>query len=179
MLAEFEGVTKGFKCATCGKVHQNLPRRFAADFPDMYANMKREQRDARATIGSDQCIVDQQWFFIRGCLEIPVLGSTEPFLWGLWASVRDQVFDEISESWEETGREKIRGPFKGRLANSLSVYSETLNLKVKILIQPVATRPLFIVEELEHPLAIEQQTGISERRSQEIAALLLHQELFG
>jgi hypothetical protein len=137
----------------------------AADFPDMYANMKREQRDIRATIGSDQCIVDQQWFFIRGCLEIPVLDSTEPFLWGLWAAVREQVFDDISENGEEKGRERIRGPFKGRLANSLSVYSETLNLKVKILVQPVATRPLFIVEELEHALAIEQQTGISARES--------------
>jgi hypothetical protein len=172
-------VTEGFKCATCGKVHQNLPRSFVADFPDVYANMKPEERDVRATIGSDQCTVDQQWFFIRGCLEIPVLGSPEPFVWGLWASVREQVFDEISESWEENGREKIRGPFKGRLANSLSVYAETLNLKVKILIQPVATRPLFKVEQLEHPLAAEQQTGISEERTREIASLLLHQEPLG
>ncbi len=172
-------MTEGFKCATCGKTHQNLPRSFAADFPDMYSNMKREERDARAIIGSDQCVVDQQWFFIRGCLEIPVVGSTEPFLWGLWASVREEVFDEISESWEETGREKIRGPFKGRLANSLSVYAETLNLKVKILIQPAATRPLFIVEQIEHPLAIEQQNGISEDRANEMACILLHQERFG
>ena len=99
-----------FKCATCGKVHQGLPRSFAADFPDMYANMKREERDARTTIGTDQCIVDRRWFFIRGCLEIPVWASTEPFLWGLWASVVERVYDEISESWEENGREKIRGP---------------------------------------------------------------------
>jgi hypothetical protein len=174
-----EPVTEGFKCATCGKLHQNLPRSFAADFPDMYANMKREERDIRATIGSDQCIVDQRWFFIRGCLEIPVLGSTDPFLWGLWASVREEVFDEISESWEEAGRERIRGPFKGRLANSLSLYAETLNLKVKIVIQPVGTRPLFIVEQQDHPLAVEQQAGISEERTREMASLLLHQERFG
>jgi hypothetical protein len=172
-------VAEGFKCASCGKVHQGLPRSFAADFPDMYANMKREERDARTIIGTDQCIVDRQWFFIRGCLEIPVLGSTKPFLWGLWASVVERVYDEISECWEQNGREKIRGPFKGRLANSLSIYAETLNLKVAILIQQVGTRPLFTVEELEHPLAIEQQTGISENRAQELASLLLHQERLG
>jgi hypothetical protein len=137
-------LTEHFECATCGKVHQKSPRSFAADFPDTYASMKREERDVRSVISSDQCVVDQEWFFIRGCLEIPVLSSTEPFLWGLWASVREEVFDEISESWEETGREKIRGPFKGRLANSFSLYEETLNLKVKILIQPVSTRPLFM-----------------------------------
>lgn len=168
-------MTEEFKCSTCGKVHHNLPRSFAADFPDLYMGMKREKREIRATVGSDQCVVDQQWFFIRGCLEIPVLGST----WGLWASVREEVFDEISDSWEEAGREKLRGPFKGRLANSLSIYPETLNLKVKILIQPVATRPLFIVEELEHPLGIEQQDGISETKFREMASLLLHQQRFG
>ena len=124
-------------------------------------------------------MVDQQWFFIRGCLEIPVVDSTEPFIWGLWASVREQVFDEISESWEEEGRESIRGPFKGRLANSLSLYAETLNVKVRIVIQPLATRPLSVVEQPEHPLAIEQQNGISQERAKEIASLLLHQERFG
>jgi hypothetical protein len=52
---------------------------FAADFPDMYANMDRDLRDTRAVIGSDQCIIDQKWFFIRGCLEVPIIGSQDPF----------------------------------------------------------------------------------------------------
>ena len=69
---------------------------------------------------SDQCIIDQQWFFIRGCLDIPILGSDEPFLWGLWVSVREEVFDQIEDCWEVQGREQCRGPFKGRLANSLA-----------------------------------------------------------
>jgi hypothetical protein len=172
-------LTEGFECATCGKQHQGLPRSFAADFPDMYANLTREERDTRTIIGSDQYVVDQLWFFIRGCLEIPVAGSSEPFLWGLWASVLEPAFDEISETWEKDGREKAHGPFKGRLANSLSVYAETFNLKVSIAIQPVGTRPLFIVDEAEHPLAIEQRNGISQNRVQELASLLLHQERLG
>lgn len=108
---------------------------FAADSPDMYANMNRDERDTRSVRGSDQYIIDQKWFFIRGCLEIPIIGSEEVFLWGLWASVREGVFDEIEDCWELQGREKCRGPFKGRLANSLAEYPETLNLKVKILLQ--------------------------------------------
>ena len=140
----------------------------------MYANMKREERDARAVIGSDQCIIDQQWFFIRGCLEIPVLGSDECFLWGLWASVREEVFDEISGCWEMAGREKKCGPYKGRLNNSLAMYPETLNLKLAIVMQPVGTRPLFKIEEADHPLAIEQQSGIPCARARELAALILH-----
>lgn len=142
----------------------------------MYANMTSDEREARAIIGSDQCIIDQQWFFIRGCLEIPIIGRDEPFLWGLWASVREEVFDEISDSWEQRGREHLHGPFKGRLCNSLSVYTETLNLKVRIIIQSVGQRPLFIVEDAEHPLAVEQRVGITFAAAMELASLLLHKQ---
>jgi hypothetical protein len=99
----------------------------------------------RALISSDHCIIDETWFFIRGCLEIPVVDSSEVFIWGLWASVKEDVFNQISESWEEPGRETRRGPFKARLENSLSVYPETLNLKLRLAIQAVGTRPLFIL----------------------------------
>jgi hypothetical protein len=150
-----------FKCRTCGQTHTDLPLSFAADSPDMYANMNREERDARCVRGSDQYIIDQQWFFIRGCLEIPIIGSDDVFLWGLWVSVREEVFDEIADCWESEGRENSRGHFKGRLANSLAEYPETLNLKLKILLQPVGTRPLFVVEEPTHQLAIEQTHSIS------------------
>ena len=86
------------------------PFSFAADFPDPYANLSNEERDAKAIIASDQCILDSQWFFLRGMIEIPILGSDEPFLWGVWASIRQEVFDEISDSWEEQGRETKYGP---------------------------------------------------------------------
>jgi hypothetical protein len=153
-----------------------MPLSFAAEFPDMYAKLGRQERDARAVIGSDQCLVDEKWFFIRGCLEVPIIGAGEPFLWGLWASIREGVFDEISDSWEIAEREKTHGPFKGRIANSLPIYPETLNLKIQITIQPVGTRPLFALEEPEHLLAVEQQCGITRERALELAVLLLHQE---
>lgn len=141
----------------------------------MYANMSDSDRGSRALISSDQCIVDDKWFFIRGCLEIPVLDSSEVFIWGLWASVKEDAFNEIWESWEEERRETRRGPFKARLANSLSVYPETLNQKLRIVIQPVGTRPLFILEE-EHPLATAQQRGISRLEAMELTATLLHMQ---
>jgi hypothetical protein len=163
-------------CSVCGEIHEGLPISFAADFPDMFANLTREQRQSRTIIGSDQCIVDQTWFFIRGCLEIPISGEADPFLWGLWANVKEEVYDEISESWTSEGREKSRGPYKGRLANSLSVYPETLNLKLTIRMQPVGSRPLLIIDELDHPLSVEQQVGITAERASELASLLLHQQ---
>ena len=81
--------------------------------------------------------------------------------YGLVGVRSEEVFDQIEDCWELQGREQSRGPFKGRLANSLAEYPETLNLKTEILVQPVGTRPLFVIEESEHPLAIEQSFGIT------------------
>lgn len=98
------------------------PLKFAADFPDTYANLSRDDRDNRALISSDQCIIDQEQFYLRGCLELPIVNSNHIFLWGAWARVHEKDFDQIHEFWETAGREGAIGPFKGRLANSLSIY---------------------------------------------------------
>src|SRR5271166_4808322 len=101
---EANSLIRSYVCARCGKSHDGLPLSFAAESPDMYANMNRDQRDVRCVHGSDQSIVDQKWFFIRGCLEIPIIESGDVFLWGLWVAVREEVFDEISECWDLAGR---------------------------------------------------------------------------
>jgi hypothetical protein len=41
-------------------------------------------------------------------------------------------------------------------------------------VMPVGERPTIVVGNMEHPLAREQQQGISPRRLQEIAERLLH-----
>ena len=167
---------EGYTCGTCGQHHTGVPFSFAADFPDQYANLSKEDRDSRAIIGSDQCIVDSQWFYLRGMVEIPIIGSNQPFLWGVWASIREEIFDEISDCWELEGREKKNGPYKGRLANSLSIYPETLNLKLRIVLQPVGVRPLFILEDDQHTLALQQNSGITQQQAIEMASFLLHSE---
>jgi len=113
-------------------------------------------------------------FFLRGIIEIPIIGSDELFLWGVWASIRDEVFDEIESCWELEGREKRFGPYKGRLANSLSTYPETLNLKVKIVLQPMGARPLFVLEDDQHTLTQQQKSGITQQEAAELASFLHH-----
>jgi len=161
-----------FVCHICNQSHEGIPLSFGADYPDMYANMPDAEHSTRALITSDQCIIDDTWFFVRGCLEIPIIETEEVFLWGLWASIKEEVFDELSESWEQEGRESRQGPFKGRLANSLSVYPDTLNLKLRLIVQPVGQRPLFVLEE-EHPLTMAQRSGMSRHEAAELSHNLL------
>jgi hypothetical protein len=162
-----------FLCSSCGLEHSGLPLSFAADYPDPYANLDREARELRAIDGSDQCIIDQEEFYIRGCLEIPIIGTSKVFLWGLWARVKETAFDEISGHWESEGREKTIGPYKGRLANALSIYPDTLNQCLEVQIKPVGSRPLFILEDAENLLAIEQRNGLTAQQAANYACLLL------
>lgn len=162
-----------FVCSSCGKEHLGLPFSFAANFPDPYANLSFDDRDSRAVVGSDQCIIDQEQFYIRGCLEIPINGTDEVFLWVVWARIKEEVFDEIADYWESEGRETCIGPYKGRLANSLAIYPDTLNLRLEVQIMPVGSRPLFLLEEEGHPMSVEQRTGISSQKAADYACLLL------
>lgn len=152
------------------------PVSYAADSPDSYAWLKESERAQRAVLGSDQCIIDEEEYFLRGLIELPIIGFNDVFLWGVWASIWKKDFDEISEHWETPEREKLIGPYKGRLNNRITEYTETFNLKCTIRIQPVGSRPLFYIDEPDHALAQEQRHGISLERIQEIASHLMHKK---
>ena len=162
-------------CATCGESHEDIPLSFAADYPDNYANLSVEEREQRAVAGSDQCIIDDNQFYIRGCLEIPLIENDGVFLWGLWASVWKDNYLEIAECWEEQGRENAHGPYLGRLGNSLAVYSPgTMNLRLSIKLRPIGERPLFIVEDPDHPLGLAQRNGMTHQQVQDLVSALMH-----
>jgi hypothetical protein len=161
-----------YLCACCGKEHAEQPLSFAADFPDPYANLTLDARDARAIVSSDQCIIDGEQFYIRGCLELPIQGSDSVFLWGLWARVHEADFDEIDARWDLVGRESTSGPYKGRLANKVPAYPDSINLRLTVRMQPAGKRPLFFVDE-DHALAFDQRRGLSPLRAEEYGCMLL------
>jgi len=159
-------------CSCCGQEHTTTPFSFAADFPDNYANLNAEERDNRAVISSDQCIIDGSEFWIRGCLEIPILDTEEIFLWGVWATLFEEDFDTIHDHWETPNRENLIGPFKARLGNNLALYLTTSNLKLKVQIEPLGSRPKFFVEE-DHQLQREQRHGISLHTARQYSCQLM------
>ena len=161
-------------CSCCGETHYGEPFSFAADYPDSYANMSQDQRDIRAVISSDQCIIDQDQFYIRGCFEIPIRDSDEVFMWGAWVRVNENAFDEIDNSWEVEGRETRIGPYKGRLVNQFPIYPDTFNLRLEVRIRKVGTRPLFVSEDSHHRLTIDQLFGITRKQANEYSCQLMN-----
>ena len=73
----------------------------------------------------------------------------------------------MSELWESFGREN-EPPYFGWLSTALPCYPDTLNLKTHVHTRPVGLRPLVELEPTEHPLAVEQQNGITMVRVKEI-----------
>ena len=162
-------------CRCCGKQFNTLPLSFAPNAPDPLFAIPETERGQRAVLGSDQCIIDDKHFFIRGCLEIPILDCGDSFVWGVWLSLSEASFARIGELWDLDIRDR-EPPFFGWLCNELSVYPPTFGLKVKIHLRNDGVRPFVELEPTDHPLAVEQRKGIRLERVEEIAsALLQHQ----
>lgn len=159
-------------CRCCGKQFSTLPLSFASAAPDPWFAIPEAERNKRALLGSDQCVIDDRQFFIRGCLEIPVLGLSEPFDWGVWVSLSQSNFERVGELWEIDVREN-EPAFFGWLCTGLSVYPQTFGLKTKVHLRNSGRRPFIEVEPTAHPLAQEQRGGMTLQRVEEIAAALL------
>ncbi|WP_455357523.1 DUF2199 domain-containing protein [Streptomyces sp. SYSU K217416] len=124
-------------------------------------------------LSSDQCVVRGQHYFVKGLIEIPVIDSDEVFSWGVWVSLSRENFSRAADLWDRPDREAEQ-PYFGWLTTDLPVYSPTtLNLKTHVHTRPVGERPYVELEPTDHPLAVEQRTGITLDRVREIAAAVL------
>lgn len=165
-------MTFAFTCVSCGEVHRGVPT-FGAAAPVSYYAVPQEERDRRCSLGTDDCVIDGKWFFIRGCIEIPVHGETEQFSWGVWVSLSEASFKQWAAYFEAQKRSHI-GPFFGWLNSWLKPYPDTLNLKTRVHLRDNGTRPFIELEPTDHPLAVEQREGISQTRLAEIYEQMVH-----
>ncbi|MCZ4121990.1 DUF2199 domain-containing protein [Streptomyces sp. H39-S7] len=165
-------VDLGFLCSSCGEHHEELPMSYSTTAPDIWE--PAHANDPDSVLSSDQCVIRNQAFFVRGLIELPVIGSTDVFAWGVWISLSRESFARASELWETPGRETER-PYFGWLSTELSLYPEsTTDLKTNVHTRPVGRRPRVELEPTEHPLAVEQRTGITPERVRQIAEAVLH-----
>ena len=146
---------------------------FGWDYPVQYLLIPQEERASRAQLSSDACVIDDEWFFVRGCLEVPVRDHEEPFSWGVWCSVSQSAFQRYEELFEQVDRQAGES-FFGWLCSAIPGYPETQQLKTMLRLRAWPTRPLVELEPTGHPLAIEQRDGITVARAREIAERIMH-----
>jgi Uncharacterized protein conserved in bacteria (DUF2199). len=157
----------------CGEFHEGLPLHYGAEAPAFYYMIPEEERPKRTLLSSDQCVIDYENFFIVGNIDIRVIGHDELFSWDVWVSLSKANFTRAHQLWTTPGRES-EPPYFGWLSTQLPGYPDTLSLKTNVHTREVGRRPFVQLEPTEHPLAVEQRTGITWERVQEIAELVLH-----
>jgi hypothetical protein len=161
-----------YVCGRCGQHHEGPPFSYGSDAPAYWRD--ELATDASSRLGEEQCVVRGEQFFVRARLVIPVTDAEAEFDWGVWVSLSPPNFERMSEVWTTPGREQ-EPPYFGWLSTEIPVYQpSTLNLKTHLRTQPVGVRPLVELEPTDHPLALEQRTGITLARVRQIAEHLHH-----
>ncbi len=163
----------GYTCRICGEYHDTLAMHYGPPAPYLYYIIPESERETRCQLSSDQCVIDETYFFIVGNLELPVIGIEKAFSWDVWVSISKENFARAYKLWRTAGRES-EPPYFGWLSTLLPSYPETLHLKTHVHTRTVGRRPIVELEPTDHPLAIEQRDGITTQRVQEIAEIIQH-----
>ena len=159
---------QAFQCSCCGETLNGPPFAWHFDAPDAWSLLPPEDRASRGELSSDQCVIANQHFFIRGLVEIRIHNSYAPFAWGVWVSLSEANFAQTQDLWQNSERAQEPAYF-GWLCNSIPGYPETLHLKTMVHSRGVGALPYIELEATQHPLALEQQRGITMERVRKIA----------
>jgi hypothetical protein len=149
-----------YKCSCCGEEYDEIPLCFGSDVPDYYYSIPPEERDKRVELTESLCVVDEEHFFHRGRMIIPIKDYKEDLIWNVWTSISKENFINRNDSWNNPDRVK-EGPYFGWLQTVIPTYPETLNVKTMAYEQEVGYIPEIKLIEENHPLTFDQENGIS------------------
>ena len=164
-----------FTCSTCGELHDLDSISFGANHPAQWDLLTEAER-SRSELTSEQCVIESdegRSFFVRACLDIPIRDSQSPFTWGVWVSLSETNFLEMSEHWNDSARTRL-GPYFGWLCTALPQYPDTMYLKTMVHHREVGVRPYVELQPSDHQLAVHQREGIPHEELQRMVIALLH-----
>jgi hypothetical protein len=157
---------RGYTCNCCGDYKDELPTSYGTIAPVYYDFAPSEERVKRFELDDDLCIMDNEHFFIRGCIEIPIIGTNEHLLWGVWVSLSEANFKKTKELWN---KQELLEPMYGWLSTALPCYPDTVNLKALVHPRANGIRPYIELEPIDHPLAMDFKNGVTIEHVQQIA----------
>ena len=124
-------------------------------------------KGCKSFLDEDYCVVNDESFFVRGLIHLPIIGAAESFCWGVWGSLSRENFEKVLRQDNDPASAELP-PMFSWLSSSIAQYPETLSLKMYVHVQELGMRPHFRLERCDHPLAIEYHRGITPERVKEI-----------
>ena len=158
---------KSFVCSTCEDAHEGMPTDFGWKLPDEVWAIPEAERSTRAKFDSDRCQLGDR-FFIRCILALPFTEQPGYYGWGVWVEILESDFWRYIELYEKDGR--AEPAITGSIANAIPGYKSTVGLAVQVQLQDEKSRPSVQFVDRGHPLAMEQQVGVSNQRYHDILA---------
>jgi hypothetical protein len=154
-------------------MHDGPALAYGFEAPLLYYQIPQVERNARCELLSDQCVIDEKFFFVVGNLEIPILGRKEKFVWSPWVSLSQKNFLRASELWEQTGRES-EPPYFGWLSSDIPGYPTTEPIATRVHTRKVGVRPWIELEPTKFQLAQDQIHGVTWERALGLDAVVMH-----
>jgi hypothetical protein len=174
-LADLAGMR--WKCSHCEEWHTGACLDFGYDWPDYWrkeyddATQRQFPLAARPNTfrNENYCAINDEDFFVRGLIHLPIIGTAETFRWGVWGSLSRANFEKLLEldSDFDVKRDSLPLMFSW-LSNRIAEYPDTMNLKMHAHIQKPGDRPNFELELTDHPLSREFHRGITPERVKQI-----------
>jgi len=159
-------------CKCCGKQRSGLPLDFFSVAPNPWMSVPEDQRSSSGNkLDENLCMIGNKDFFVRGCVEIPIVGQDERFVWGVWVSLSESNFKRVLDLWSSNVEHEP--PMFGWLCNNVTPYPPTAGLKTNLHLRNDNQRPKIVLEPTEHPLAMDQRNGISLAKVEELVSVLL------
>ena len=125
------------------------------------------EKPSKTFLDEDFCAVNDEHFFVRGLIHLPIIGTMETLCWGVWGSLSRINFETLLKMDDDENRTSLE-PMFSWLNTRIPEYPDTLNLKMHAHIQKDKMRPHFELEPSDHPLAQEYHHGIAPDRVREI-----------
>lgn len=176
-----------WKCGSCEDWHTGPCLDFSHDSP-YYWRKEYEQasrvsgllsslgvKRGKTFLNEDYCAIDDESFFVRGLIQLPIIGSPKNFSWGVWGSLSRENFKALMAKDSDPKRAELP-PMFSWLSTKISGYPDTLNLKMYAHAHKTEWRPIFVLEPSSHPLSVEFHKGITAHRVKEIMLYKFHAE---
>ena len=166
-----------WKCGTCEEWHYGPCLDFSYRAP-VYWGRENEAANRTALpsnlnklpanlLNEDVCILDGEYYFVRGNIHLPIIGTTETFRLGVWGSLSLENFKKFLATIDDEKRAELP-PMFSWLSSSVEEYPDTVNIKMLAHIQEPPHRPIFELEPTDHPLCQEFHHGITPERVKEL-----------
>ncbi|MBC7817123.1 MAG: DUF2199 domain-containing protein [Planctomycetaceae bacterium] len=134
--------------------------------PDEVWMLEPAEKERRVKDGDDLCILsgtrpaEAARHFIRGLIELPIVGVDDTWAVGVWAEVSKHDYERYEQLYREDATQEPR--FRGIVSNSPSGFEDVLGAEVMVQLGTASSRPAFwFVSEPVHSLAELQRNGIS------------------